>query len=287
MRPPVSAVAANAAAGVYATTEVDAPFSPRWSSLAARASTDGARHRLSFVVVRAMGGGLLAYGVLRAIAWAQDWPHVVDLFTNADHAIYMAQAHRILGGGPLYPSWELSGPFVPAQLPELYPPPTVYGLFVPMSLLPDALWWLIPLGTIAAVTVCHRPSRWAWVGILALIFGLPSTWIVLAAGNPSIWVAAGVALATLRRPFALAAFIKPTLAPIALFGVRSGRWCAGVAVYVALALVLLPSWLDYARVLLNYQASLQLIDVPLVLVPLVAWAGRRRRQVEAAGERLR
>lgn len=200
----------------------------------------------------------------------QDWPHVVDLFTEADHAIYMAQAHRIISGGPLYPNWELAGPFVPVQLPELYPPPTVYGLFIPMSVLPDVFWWLIPLGIVAGVIAYYRPSAWGWAAILGLLIGVPSTWVVLAAGNPSIWVAAGIALSTVRPTFAIAALAKPTLAPFALLGVRSRLWWASLALYVSLALAMLPAWLDYARVLLNYRASPSLIDAPLMLVPLAA-----------------
>jgi hypothetical protein len=235
------------------------------------------RTHASFVASRTLVGGLLLYGALRAIAWVRDWPRVVDLFTKADHAIYMAQAHRILAGGPLYPSWELAGPFVAVQLPELYPPPTVYGLFVPMSLLPDLLWWLIPLGITASVVAYHRPSAWGWVAILGLLFGMPATWVVLAAGNPSIWVAAAIAIATLRPTFAIAVLIKPTLAPFAVLGVRSRLWWAGLALYLALALAMLPAWLDYVSVLLNFRANLSLIEVPLMLIPVAAWLTRARR----------
>lgn len=225
---------------------------------------------------RGLIGGILAYGAIRAWLWIQDWAHVVALFTSADHSIYMAQAHRVLAGGPLYPAYELAGPFVPEQLPQLYPPPTVYGLFVPMSLVPDFLWWAIPLLAITAVVVYHRPSSWGWVAILTLLIVVPSTWTVVAAGNPAIWVASGMALATIRRPFALAALIKPTMLPFALFGVRSRGWWTGLAVYGVVALIMLSAWIDYAHVLLNYRASVQLIEVPLILVPLVAWWTRAR-----------
>ncbi len=230
----------------------------------------------SRLLSRGLIGGILAYGVTRAYLWIQDWSHVVALFTQADHSIYMAQAHRVLAGGPLYPAFELAGPFVPAQLPQLYPPPTVYGLFVPMSLLPDFLWWAIPLTAIAGVVAYRRPSAWGWVAILALLIVVPSTWTVLAAGNPAIWVAAGIALATMRRPWALAALIKPTMAPFALFGVRSRAWWIGLAIYGVVALLMLSAWIDYGHVLVNYQASVQVIEVPLILIPLVAWWTRAR-----------
>lgn len=231
---------------------------------------------VSRVLSRSLIGGLLLYGVLRAISWAQDWTHVVALITQADHAIYMAQAHRVLSGGPLYPAFELAGPFVPSQLPELYPPATVYGLFVPMSVLPDFLWWAIPIGIIAAVVAYWRPSAWGWVGILALFIAVPSTWTVLAVGNPSIWVAAAVALATIRPAFAILALTKTTLVPFALIGVRSRGWWIALAVYSAVALAMLPLWIQYVQVLLNYRTSLAFIEVPLVLIPVVAWASRTR-----------
>ncbi len=228
------------------------------------------------VVSRTWLGSLVAYGVFRAAVWLMDWPHVLDLVTKADHSIYMGQAQRVLTGGPLYPAWELAGPFVPAQLPELYPPFTVYGLLVPMSLLPDVLWWAIPLTVIAAVVAWHRPNVWGWCVIGTLFLAWPSTWVVIAAGNPALWVTAGVGLATVRAPFALAALVKPTLAPFALVGVRSRWWWAGLAAYGVAMLVTLPAWLDYARVLANYRTVPSLIDAPLVAIPLVAWWSRGR-----------
>ena len=149
------------------------------------------------VLVRSLIGCLVLFGVVRGVYWFDHWDGVVALAAHADHAIYMAQAHRVLAGGPLYPAWELSGPFYPGQGPEVYPPLTVYGLIVPMSLLPDALWWVIPLGTIAGVTLWHRPSDAAWALILALLIAEPDTWVVITAGNPSMWVTAAIALATI------------------------------------------------------------------------------------------
>jgi hypothetical protein len=230
----------------------------------------------SRILGRSLIGGLILYGVFRAISWAQDWTHVVALFTQADHAIYMGQAQRVLAGGPLYPAYELAGPFVPTQLPELYPPTTVYGLFVPMSLLPSFLWWAIPIGIIVAVVAYWRPSEWGWVAVLALFVAIPSTWTVLAAGNPSIWVAAAVALATMRPAVAIFALIKTPLVPFALIGVRSRAWWVALAIYAVVALAMLPAWIDYVHVLLNYRSSISLIEVPLILIPLAAWATRTR-----------
>ena len=228
------------------------------------------------VLVRSLIGCLVLYGVVRGVYWLDHWNGVVALAAHADHAIYMVQAHRILAGGPLYPAWELSGPFYPGQGPEVYPPPTVYGLIVPMSLLPDALWWVIPLGFLAAVVLWHRPSDAAWVLILALLIAEPDTWVVIAAGNPSIWVAAAVALATIWRPVAILAALKPTLAPLALIGVASRGWWIAAALGLLVSLAWVPAWMDYARVLGNYRASVAIPpkEWALLAVPLVAWVGR-------------
>ncbi len=233
------------------------------------------------VIARGIIGGLLVYGVGRAVYWVADWPRVVALFTQADHAIYMAQAHRVLAGGPLYPAWELSGPFLPNQLPQVYPPLTVYGLIVPMSLLPDALWWIVPLAIVASVVIHHRPSEWGWALILALLIAYPDTWTVIAAGNPSLWVAAGLALATVRRPFAILALVKPTLSPLALLGARSRAWWTAMAAYGAASLALLPASVDYLHVLGNYREPLPLPpkEWALLAIPLVAWGLSVRRVV--------
>src|SRR5688500_12394983 len=109
--------------------------------------------------------GLIVFLVGRALTW--DWAGAAALTANADHRIYMDAAERIRSGGPLYPAWQLAGPYTLDQTPELYPPPTLLGLIVPMSFLPAILWWLIPLGVIAGVVAYHRPYVWGWAGILA------------------------------------------------------------------------------------------------------------------------
>ena len=60
-----------------------------------------------------------------------------------------------------------------------------------------------------------------------------------------------------------------------------------MAIYIALMVVLLPAWIDYARVLLNYRSSPALYDVPLVLILLVAWFGGRRRRSRVSGKTAR
>ena len=233
--------------------------------------------RLSRDAWLALLGGLTVYDAIRVIDWAASWPHVVGIFTPFDNTIYMAQAHRVLAGGSLYPAWELAGPFTAAQSPQLYPPLTVYGLFVPLSLLPTPLWWLLPLGVIAIATWHLHPSRWAWLGIAACL-SLPATWEVVTAGNPSIWSAAALAVATITPAAGPLVLLKPALAPFALMGIRHRAWWLAAVVLLLVSIPLGGAWVDYARVLANYRAPLPLVpkELPLMLVPLIAWVGREQ-----------
>jgi hypothetical protein len=222
-------------------------------------------------------GGLATFQVIKAVSWLRDWPHVVDLITKADHEIYYQAALRIRAGGPVYPAFELAGPYHLNQLPELYPPPTLYGLIVPMSFLPAILWWAIPLAIIAAVVWYWRPSLVGWALILACL--LPErTWVSIAAGNPVIWVTAAVALGTRWRPAFAFAVLKPTLAPFAILGVRSKGWWLVTVALALVSLALLPLWRDYLTVLGNLRDPgllYSLDNVPLVLIPLLAWWSRQ------------
>lgn len=225
-------------------------------------------------------GGLLAFEIVKAISWLCDWPRVVDLMTNADHEIYYRAALRIRAGGPVYPPFELAGPYTVNQLPELYPPSTIFGLIVPMSYLPAILWWAIPLAVIGAIVAYHRPSLLGWGLILACL--LPErTWVSIAAGNPVIWVTAAVALGTIWRPAFALVVLKPTLAPFALLGVRSRGWWVAMALLGAWALATLPLWRDYLTALGNLKGSgliYSLDNVPLVLIPLIAYGMRWTKQ---------
>jgi len=104
---------------------------------------------------------------------------------------------------------------------------------------------------------------------------------IIASGNPGLWIAMFAALGTVRRPAFTLVLLKPSLAPFALLGARSRGWWVLLAAFVAVSLVLLPMWIDYVHVLLNGRGPLAVAwysirDVPLVSVPLVAWAARAR-----------
>lgn len=199
---------------------------------------------------------------------------------GVDRGIYREAAQRWIGGGFFYYPEQISGPYEIVQGHVLYPPFALAWL-VPASYLPDLLWWGVPLVVIAGVVVYHRPPLWAWpmIGLCVATF-----WSVeiIASGNPGLWIAMFVAIGTVWRPAFALVLLKPSLFLFALPGIRSRGWWVIAAGLAALSLVLLPMTLDYARVVLNSRGSNASIlysirDVPLLLVPLIAWVTGRAR----------
>jgi hypothetical protein len=185
----------------------------------------------------------------------------------------MDATRRFLAGGTFYESWQLTGAYGPDALPILYPPQAIV-LFAPFTVLPGFVWWAIPLVTIVAIVAWHRPGPLVWP-LLALCVWWPATMIKILTGNPVMWAAAGVALGTVWRWPAAFALVKPSLLPFALIGVRDRRWWL-----VAAAGALPFAWMlpEYLRVLGNFQSGLgySIQEVPLLLVPLLAWLGSTR-----------
>ena len=197
---------------------------------------------------------------------------------GVDHGIYREAALRWLGGGSFYYPEQVNGPYEIVQGHVLYPPFALAWL-VPGAYLPDLLWWGIPLVAIAAVVVHHRPPLWAWpmIGLCVATF-----WSVeiIASGNPGLWIAMFVAIGTVWRPAFALVLLKPSLFLFALPGIWSRGWWVIAAAIAALSIVLLPMSLDYVRVVLNARGGNATIlysirDVPLMLVPLIAWVTGR------------
>jgi hypothetical protein len=133
-----------------------------------------------------------------------------------DYALYIAGTERWLAGGGFYSDAQLAGPYPIVKSEVLYPPPTLL-LFIPFTVLPAFLWWAIPLGTIGLIVLSWRPTQIGWTGLLGLLV-LPTTggwsWTldVIYNGNPAMWSAAFVALATRFPFFGPFALLKFTLA---------------------------------------------------------------------------
>lgn len=207
------------------------------------------------------------------------------IWLGQDYRTYMDATRAWLETGAFYPAYQLAGPYPIVETEILYPPVALW-LFAPFTVLPAIAWWA-PVPIIAWVVWKQRPSRWQWVAILALLT-LPaqhgSSWAVdfIGNGNPGMWTAAFVALATRWPFFGSWVLTKPSMAPFALVGIRNRAWWLGLATFALLCLPFGVMWLDYAIVLRNAQGGGLLYSLPnvtLCFVPLVAAAALGRQEL--------
>jgi len=219
-------------------------------------------------VVLVVAGYELAIVVPRAISLGA--PLGVDFHQYLDHT------RRFVENGSFYLEHQLHGPYLIELGDPLYPPAILY-LLVPFLVIPQILWWVAPLGLMAALVVTSRPKSWAWP-VLALIAADPRTMEIVIYGNPAMWIGAAVAGALLWSWPGALVLLKPSLAPFALIGIRSRGWWLALAVGVVLSAPLASLYVQFARVLLdsNGSWSYSLPDVPFVALPLVAWLARTR-----------
>jgi hypothetical protein len=106
----------------------------------------------------------------------------------------------------------------------------------------------------------------------------PETHVKVISANPGLLVMAALALAALYRWPAVVAVVKPTLALFSLVGVKSRGWWVGLMVLGLASLPFLALTLAYPAVALNAQSPrpfYSVWDLPLVALPLIAWAGAR------------
>jgi hypothetical protein len=237
------------------------------------------------IPLRSFGRGRALAIVVTAIVLAltvAEWagplaePSVRGFYVARDFDLYRDAAARWLAGGGFYLPHELSGPFLIEDGDILYPPTTLY-LFVAFTVLPAVLWWIVPIAAVSWVLGRLRPDPIVWPA-LALCLFYPNTGIKLLTGNPAIWMAAGVGLGVIWPGPAIVAFLKPTLAPFALWGIRHRRWWIALATLVVISLPFGALWMDYVDVLVNAQTPAGLAysggEAPLLAIPFIAWLAR-------------
>lgn len=227
---------------------------------------------------------VLAAGIfiaLLAVTWISAIPRANEIPWAADFDTYMSATRRFVAGGDPYLPFQLAGPYRVdlVNTPILYPP-TAFLLFVPFTLLPPIIWWLIPVGTTVLVTAWHRPKAVAWPAIAACAW-FPSTSHMVVTGNPGLWAVAALSLGTRYGWPSVGVLMKPSLAPFALVGITGRRWWVALLVAAAVSLPLLPLWTQYVSVLRNAQANngvLYSVDqIPAMLMVVAAWIGSSRR----------
>ena len=270
---PTPSVDGSAARCDAATPMIDVDSDRGAPPTALAESTAGRANPLSipFLVVIALAGLLMAVTIVTAttIAAAGD--------LGIDYVFYRDVGQRFLETGVYYLPHQLAGPYdVTLMLDVLYPPSALL-LFVPLVWVPALLWWAIPIGVTLYIVRGWDPGPWAIAAMLALLLW-PRAHGAFLYGNTDMWAMAGLA-AGLRWGWpAILLTIKPTLAPFALVGIRHRSWWLAAALMGGFILLSLPLWLDYVTAIRNVAigGDYSLGSIPLMLVPLAAWAGRRK-----------
>ncbi len=225
-------------------------------------------------------GRIVALTILGlTVVWigAVIWTSRTNPSVGLDYRWHVAAAQRLLDTGTPYLPWQLTGPYVIGNGAILYPP-TAFLLFIPFIWLPAVLWWAVPVAITAWALWWHRPPLWAWA-VIALLFAFDRSLNVYVFGNPSMWVVAAIGAGTvLAWPFVFV-FAKPTFAPIAFLGIRHRSWWVALGILAVASLPFLPVWFDWLKVVTNSDVSVlyNLPTLPLMLIPLVAWAAGRHR----------
>jgi hypothetical protein len=196
----------------------------------------------------------------------------VNGYGGIDYSLYMEATRRWLAGGSFYEAYQLAGPY-PISMGDILYAPNALLLFVPLTLVPAVLWWVVPIGVTAWSIWKLRPSVLAWP-FMALCLAWPPTLARTVAGNPVMWVVAALALGCLYRWPAVGVLLKPSLGPFALIGIRDRRWWLALAVGVLVSLPFGAMWLDWARAVANAQNGglfYSFQDAPILLLPIIAW----------------
>jgi hypothetical protein len=201
----------------------------------------------------------------------------LDGYGGVDYRLYMDATMRWLHGGSYFEAYQLAGPYQISAGDILYPPLTLL-LFLPFTVLPAILWWLLPAAAVAYSLARLRPGPIVWP-YLALCLAWPPTLVKIVTGNPVIWAVAALSLGILYAWPSILVLIKPSLFPFAFFGANRRSWWVALGAIVILSVPFGFLWIDWIHSILNSQGggiAYSIQEVPMLAFPLIAWAGRRR-----------
>jgi len=142
----------------------------------------------------------------------------------------------------------------------------------------------VPLGLTAWVVWRLRPGPLAWP-LMALCIAWPPTQVKLITGNPVIWSMLALALGCLYWWPSVLVLIKPSLFPFALFGANHRSWWVALGVLLLMSLPFTSMWGDWVTTVVNSRGggvAYSIQEIPLLLLPLIAWRWRTRHMPQRA-----
>jgi hypothetical protein len=204
---------------------------------------------------------------------------------GADLRGYVEASRAWLAGDGFYLPRQLQGPY-PIELGDVLYPPTALYLFIPFLVLPYQLWWVLAIGLLGFVVWSWRPALWA-IALILVCLAFPNQPVLYFRGAPVIVFAALVAAALRWKWPGALILLKPSILPFALIGIRTRGWwiTAGILVVATLPLIpLIPDWLRAVVDARGPEGWLYSVkDLPLLMVPVIAYLGRTREPHLAFG----
>ena len=193
---------------------------------------------------------------------------------------YRAGFERLLATGTPYAPFELAGPFIPEHLDFIHPPNALV-LIAPFAILPHPLdyilWIAIPLAIFGYLL--RRLPWWAWPAV-ALLSTTNSLQYPILNGNSSLFMTAIFGLG-IRFGWVVGLLaMKPTLAPLAIVGLRRSRrtlLVAGALAVVPIVLTL-PLFADYLTVARNMQGiplTYSVSNYSLIALAALPWVAEK------------
>jgi hypothetical protein len=236
--------------------------------------------RLIRIVLLSLTGVLL---ILAVAEFLYLWPiEARDDNIAEDYRFYVSLGQRWLDSGVLYGARQLTGaPYhVLINVDNLYPPPAIL-LFAAFVFLPWFVWFAGPIALVGYAIWRLRPAMWTWP-LMALCLLWPRTQNAFMVGNSDIWSAALVAAGVIWAWPSVLGLLKPAFFPLALIGIRHRSWWVALAGFAIVSLLLLPYWPEYLVAAMNWDLPLtrSAANIPIVLIPILAWLGRRRPPAE-------
>ena len=172
-------------------------------------------------IALALSAAMFAIPVITALLV----PRPLEQPFGVDFILYRDAAARWLAGGPYFEPYQLAGPYPITAGDVLYPPVALW-LFVPFTVLPAVLWWVIPVAVTAWAIWRLRPMP-AWWPLIALCIAWPTTLLKTWTGNPVLWSVTAMALGVVFWWPSVFVLLKPSLFPFALFGANRRSWWLG------------------------------------------------------------